>query len=320
MKMESSALFVFLINICAVLPLSSEYPKVNQLPKEFVITQSNCTDDDLKSISNRSDVKHENGSAIGLLFTDCDITTIPNALFIHINNLYAINISRSGVDEIESYALNGLHNLEILSLSANNLRYVQAWSSHKLERLHTLDLSRNRISAIDLTGLYNYPNLVYLNLANNVIDKFQSGVFQYIANLNILNLSGNSLQRIEAFTLKALLKLEYLYLENNEIEFIDPYAFTTLSHLKVLHLNGNRLKEINSVLFYNQPKLIHLNLSRNLLNEHAIDGNAFHQNGELRTLDLSHNELKGFQNDVFNGLKSLEVSKRIIFELFYIYS
>lgn len=268
---------------------------------------TNCTLDDLRNIND--EYKFRNSPrALSFIFSDCNVTSLPNAFFMNVSNSKSIEFLRSNISKISPFAFTGLAKLESLTIVENpNLTALQSWTANNLDKLMQLNLNHNSICDLDTFALRRYPKLLSLNLQDNFIAEIPVGFFDFSLNIETLNLARNSLERIESFTFKALLRLVDLNLAYNQLKFIDSYAFTTVTRLKTLRLNGNQLNLINSMVFFNLAHLEYLNLSENALNDYALQEDAFQQNIQLIHLDVSHNSMIAIQTYALNGLKALQV-------------
>lgn len=267
---------------------------------------SNCTADDLRNINDQYQILPSSG--LNFVFSQCNLSTLPDAFFINVSGLQSIHFENSSIAMINTSAFSGLNKLEVLRIAGDaKLTQLQVWTAHNLEKLIELDLQNNGIYRLEENALRRYPNLKHLNLQGNVIDAVPIGFLGVCFNLEILNLAENTLQRIEPDTFKTLLRLIDLNLAYNHINFIDPYAFTTTTRLKVLRLNGNRIKTIDSTVFFNLAQLEYLNLSENALSGYAFEDDSFKQNVQLLHLDLSFNSISTVLPNALRGLNSLQV-------------
>lgn len=277
-----------------------------------LIHKINCTLNDVRSsVAEQINVQNDyERKEYQIDFINCTLPILPSALF---STLDVINISiiNSKVSIIAEGWLNDLDRLELVRVQGNRVRELQTWSQDILDHLEELDVQNNEIWRIDGKAFNQYPNLKRLHLGLNKIETLSEGIFKETPSLKWLSLAGNLIKRIESMTFKSLLKLKVLHLENNRIEYINPYALTTTSHLTELYLEDNKISTID-ILFYNLPKLSYLNMSFNQLEAKALEENVFHQNENLKILDLGFNRFREFQVGAFNGLQALEVNIKII--------
>lgn len=280
---------------------------------KFII---NCTTNDLRNINEQY---QKSSSPLSFVFSQCNLPTIPDALFGNVSAIKSIDFQYSAISSIHENAFNGLTKLQVLRIVGSpEFTHLQLWTTQNLDNLSTFDLHENSISKLDGNALRRYKNLKHFDLHANRIDEIPIGFLDLSFNLEILNLAGNLLQRIESDTFKALLRLIDLNLAHNQINFIDPYAFTTTTRLKMLRLNGNQIKSVDSMVFFNLNRLEYLNLSENALNGYALQEDAFKQNSQLLHLDLSHNTMFTVIPNALTGLSSLQVTHQFYSQLFFI--
>lgn len=296
--MDGRSIVVFIIlsiNFFLIVQIAASETK-------FII---NCTTNDLRNINEQY---KKSSSPLSFVFSQCDLPTIPDALFVNVSAVKSIDFQSSAISTINENAFNGLTKLQVLRIVGSpDLTRMQLWTTHNLDNLSQFDLHNNSISKLDENALRRYKNLKHLNLQDNRIDEIPIGFLDLSFNLEILNLAGNLMERIESDTFKALLRLFDLNLAHNQINFIDSYAFTTTTRLKILRLNGNQIKSINSMVFFNLNRLAYVNLSENALNGYAVQEDAFKQNAQLLHLDLSHNTMFTVIPNALTGLSSLQV-------------
>lgn len=272
-------------------------------------TLTNCTVDDLRNINDEYEPVQLGKwqLSVSFMFTDCNLTTLPDGFFANVPNAKAIEFINSSISTIGPFAFRGLTKLETLTITFNpNLMQLETWTPYNMDKLIELNLHHNGIHDLVTFALRRYPKLVRLDLRNNFISEIPVGFFDFSLNIESLNLATNSLQRIESSTFKALLRLIELNLAHNQIDYIDSYAFTTTTRLKTMRLNDNRLTTINSMIFYNLARLEYLNLSDNAIKDYGLEEDAF-LNTKLIHLDVSHNAMISIQTYALSGLKALKV-------------
>lgn len=188
--------------------------------------------------------------------------------------------SGTDIDEIPEYIL-------------KNMSCVQA-----------IELNENKLSAIP-TGIRYLPELTRISFLNNRIQSIPDSTFKYNPNLNRIDLS---LNQIKVLHLNAFKSIRSIDLGNNEIKKIFP-VFDAQSDIRYLELNSNSLTTVDLNAF---RSVRHLNLSRN----HAMDILPVHQQekSELRSLNLSNNELMRFPKALFSlqSLNKLDLSNNFV--------
>jgi Leucine-rich repeat (LRR) protein len=134
------------------------------------------------------------------------------------------------------------------------------------------------------------------------LKEFRPVDFFDCSKLTELNLENISLNRIESNMFDGLNSLQVLNLANNQIEKIESIQLTSLIHLNI---RKNKIKELNGKVFAAGPtNLKTLDLSQN--NIKRIDAKAFNGLTNLGDLDLSYNQLESLQSDTFFDLVELK--------------
>ncbi|KAI1236846.1 hypothetical protein IHE44_0015102 [Lamprotornis superbus] len=172
----------------------------------------------------------------------------------------------------------------------------------KLSSLEYLDLSSNNLSQIP-SGLPR--NIVLLHLEKNAIKVIDRDVLTQIKNLEYLLLHNNKLKArgIHPLAFQGLKKLHTVHLYNNMLERIPSGLPRRVKTLMILH---NQISEINRNDFATTYFLEELNLSYNKLTSPQIHREAFRKLRQLKSLDLSGNNLHTVP---FGFPKNLQVLK-----------
>uniref|UniRef100_A0A8C9FE62 Podocan n=1 Tax=Pavo cristatus TaxID=9049 RepID=A0A8C9FE62_PAVCR len=239
---------------------------------------------------------------------------------------------------------NGSNNVEILIMSSNFLKYVPknlppalyklhlkscclmaAWELCFIKELFYISLIMGQKRAVN-KGAMKLSSLEYLDLSSNNLSQIPNGLPR---NIVLLHLEKNAIKVIGRDVLTQIKNLEYLLLHNNKLKArgIHPSAFQGLKKLHTVHLYNNLLERIPSglprrvktlMILHNQISEINrndfattyfleeLNLSYNKLKSPQIHREAFRKLRQLKSLDLSGNNL----NTVPYGFpKNLQVLK-----------
>ena len=173
-----------------------------------------------------------------------------NDLFINLNKLTTLNLSRNYDIQATSSFFNGLHNLKHLDLSEiEEITLVDKIFEH-LSSLETLDLSNSKFTEPNLNemifyGLTNLKTLILKSTSGLEPDDHDSleikdNTFIHLINLIHLDLSTCYLYNIDSNVFNGLSKLQVLNLSVNEIEEMTEEHFKGLISLKQLDLKGNR--------------------------------------------------------------------------------
>ncbi|KAH9285255.1 Protein flightless-1 [Echinococcus granulosus] len=153
--------------------------------------------------------------------------------------------------------------------------------------LQVVDFSCNQLTQVP-RGIENASGLLVLNLSNNQLSSVPAEIFTECTELMLLDLSDNCLTVLPA-QLRRCSSLQQLVLNRNPFQHYQPRTIVAIKNLEVLHMSGTqrRLDNIPKELD-RLTKLADLDLSHNQLvgvPEPVFDLRA------LRKLDLSYNEI-----------------------------
>ncbi|KAL7866286.1 hypothetical protein SRHO_G00115330 [Serrasalmus rhombeus] len=175
-----------------------------------------------------------------------------------------------------------------LDISRNNIFFLHSRFLN-LQELRCLNLSGNAMSqALNGSEFIYLKNLQYLDFSHNRLDLMYSTAFQELSNLVILDISYNNhyfeaegLTHMLNFT-KNLSKLTKLIMNHNQISTSTNTEMESFS-LEHLEFKSNRLD-----MLWRDGDLRYVNYFQKLMN--------------LKTLDISHNNLNFIPKQVFQGL------------------
>ncbi|XP_035756100.1 podocan [Egretta garzetta] len=203
--------------------------------------------------------------------------------------LYKLHLKNNKLEKIPKGAFSELTGLRELYLQNNYLTNegMDNETFWKLSSLEYLDLSSNNLSQIP-SGLPR--NIVLLHLEKNAIKVIGRDVLTQIKNLEYLLLHNNKLKArgIHPLAFHGLKKLHTVHLYNNMLERIPSGLPRRVKTLMILH---NQISEINRNDFATTYFLEELNLSYNKLKSPQIHREAFRKLRQLKSLDLSGNNL-----------------------------
>ncbi|KAH0904910.1 LOW QUALITY PROTEIN: hypothetical protein HID58_044413, partial [Brassica napus] len=173
-----------------------------------------------------------------------------------------------------------------------------------LKWLEVLDLSYlNTTTTIDLNDILSSQNMRSLDISNNKIKGQVPGWLWTLPNLYHLDLSNNTFIGFEKPTTVLVSRLSLLASNNNFTGKI-PSFICDLRNVDTLDLSNNNFSGlIPSCLGNLKPTLEYLNLRQNRLHG-GLPENIF---GNLRTLDIGHNQLTGKLPRSLIRFSSLEV-------------
>lgn len=130
------------------------------------------------------------------------------------------------------------------------------------------------------------------------------------ANTKFLFVTGNKILQINNGSFPTSLNLlTELYLSGNQMEHVDARTFQNLPNLTRLDLSNNTLKTFSEEAFPGGSKLQVLNFSRSLYNysftEQLLSFLPIANLSQLRSLDLSNNDVMILPDGIFMGLSKL---------------
>lgn len=211
------------------------------------------------------------------------------------SNLRILDISDNFISNLDR--INSFQNLEVLDLSRNLITSYEPL-------LHLQKLNSLKISGISNSTphLPNLAALEKLDISNSSFNTNSTNLFiddLLLSNLKELNISSSNLRTTNALTmLQFNNKLEVLNLSSNNLDQICSLEAT---HLKSLNLSQNLLGNDS---LYLPSTLEILDLSSTGLTQFAF----LHHLNQLRSLDLSNDNLFGMDSTTLNRLEQLNVN------------
>uniref|UniRef100_A0A1B6CHW6 LRRCT domain-containing protein n=1 Tax=Clastoptera arizonana TaxID=38151 RepID=A0A1B6CHW6_9HEMI len=199
--------------------------------------------------------------------TDCsesNLTSIPTLDEGLSLSVYFLNMNANNLTEINPFPPD--IKIRTLQLAENGLTKIEKRTFAPLLYLLELDLSSNNITFIDSHAFTENPGLITLELQNNHFDPIE-GPFLHA---------------------RALINLD---LRDCHISRLTPDFFINTTGINNLDLSGNPLRILEAGIFDPLMSLEHLKLNR--CNLTHIAGTTFANIEHIRTLELSHNNLKG---------------------------
>ncbi|KAG2686058.1 hypothetical protein I3760_10G158200 [Carya illinoinensis] len=316
-------LSIFLIPICSILPGFSIFLVSGQClnhQKDLLLKLNNSLDFDLASSTR---LRHWNQSS-----DCCQWQGVHCSSEGRVTGLDLSNESISGGLH-NSSSLFSLQYLQNLSLAYNKFNYSQFPSGfNKLTNLRHLNLSNagfagqipielsrlRRLVILDLSTLYfpgipplklenpnlemlvqNFTELIELHLDGVNIseqgDEWCGALSSSLKNLTVLSLSNCNLLGPLNPSLLKLQSLSSIRLDNNDLSAVVPEFFANFTNLTSLRLSSSGLFDTFPEKIFQVPTLEVLDLSNNARLRGSLSD--FPQNGNLRTLVLSHTNFSG---------------------------
>jgi Leucine-rich repeat (LRR) protein len=223
------------------------------------------------------------------------LTNLENSTFVGATGLTKLYLSFNKINHIAVGAFSTLKKLEKLKLDNNQITELEQGLFDDLVSLRKLELFGNKIKNINMSIFEKNTNLKHVYLGKNILSSFDSSMENNV--IENLFLKNTSLTCIP--NLKNLMGLKYLDLSNNPQ--LDLTCTEFPKNLNNLSLNGNNLMN-NTLNVTSLTKLIWLELeSTNLQSFSHI---FWPTKGNLKTLDVSNNELTDIEVEMFKDVFS----------------
>ena len=223
-----------------------------------------------------------------------------------------LDLTRTGIHDLQAQDFNGLSSLTGLSLGENRLTTLPEGIFTGLSSLERLEMAGNALSSLPEGVFGELSRLTWLDLGSNALTALPEGIFSGLANLETLWMNGNSLTELPEAVFQDLSRLVDLNLGFNSLTALPEGVFDGLSALQALKLHENSFMELPRGLFVElsgtprQPaRLDSLWLQGNRLR--TLPQDAFQGLGNLRALLLNRNSLVALPEGVFRGLSHLQM-------------
>lgn len=223
--------------------------------------------------------------------------TIPEE-FCHKNKqLLSISVGYCSLERFP--ALSKCESLNTIDFVLNNITHIPKNSFSGLKNIENLEIiqQQNEIDCIDRDAFSNLPSLVELDLSHFRITEFPN--LNGTHKLRKLSLRHCSIKKIPSHICKNLQELRHFDLAMNDIKYLPD--FSMCNNLKDIDLYGNRIQTIGEQ-FKKLKKLEHVSLSENHISQ--LSETAFNSSF-LTSLLLDRNMLRGIQENTFKHTKNL---------------
>ncbi|XP_037908656.1 toll-like receptor Tollo [Hermetia illucens] len=196
------------------------------------------------------------------------ITTIENASFSSMENLFGLRLTENAIEFVKRGVFDRMQSLQILNLSRNKIQSIEPGTFHKNSQLQAIRLDGNYLKAID--GLFtDLPNLVWLNISDNHFEMFD---YSHIpTGLQWLDIHANRIVQLSNyFEIENELTLTHFDASSNRLTEITASAIP--NSVEMLYLNDNLISKVQSYTFFKKPNLTRVDLFGNKIS--SLDPNA----------------------------------------------
>ncbi|KAG7205516.1 hypothetical protein KM043_007497 [Ampulex compressa] len=266
--------------------------------------------------------------------SDTKIVELDRTAFDGITYLFAVNLTRNGLADINPYTFQNNTQLSLLTISGNPLKHIQESKLNKHFLLYApsvteFDFSNNGIARLKRSAFTKMSSLAYVNLRGNRLTEIDSALFAPLTSLVEVDLSYNLLNELptdlfldkpvqtlrvagnnlSTLTIIRAPKLTILDASNNRIKIITKDDLSALPLLDQLTIRSNGLKRIHQHAFAELEQLTYLDISDNKLT--SFTEHHLRTNSRLQVLRMNDNP----------GLETLPVFKTtgVEYETFSVY-
>ncbi|CAB3375489.1 Hypothetical predicted protein [Cloeon dipterum] len=186
------------------------------------------------------------------------ISSIENASFGELRELYGLRLTENNLVNISKSALAKMPSLKILNLSKNNISRVEVAAFDTNENLQAIRLDGNQLN--DVNGLFGkLPKLVWLNISDNQLVKFD---FELVPRgLQWLDLHANRLAELTNHLDLSPLRITTLDASANQLTELAGSAIP--DSVELLFLSDNLISKVQAYTFFKKPNLTRVDLFGN---------------------------------------------------------
>ncbi|KAG5312528.1 LRC15 protein, partial [Acromyrmex insinuator] len=215
-----------------------------------------------------------------ITIVDTRIVELDRTAFNGITYLFAVNLTRNGLQDIHPNTFQNNTQLSLLTIAGNPLKHMHdSKSKHYL--LHA-------------------PSVTDFDFSNNGILRLKRTAFSKMHSLNFINLRGNRLREIDSMIFDSLDQLMEVDLSDNILDEIPSDLFVD-KYVQILRVAGNNLSTLATI---SSSKLTTLDASRNkirVIGKDDLEGVPL-----LDQLYVKSNNLKRIHQHAFNNLEQLQ--------------
>ncbi|XP_074029883.1 uncharacterized protein [Leptinotarsa decemlineata] len=238
-----------------------------------------------------------NSEVMDLRFFDAHIEIVRHKSFNNLSRLKQLNLSHTGITDVEDYAFFSLPALLTLDLSNNKLTVVKSYTFINLP-VEVLLLYGNKIKIIKTEAFTHMYFLKQLDLSSLEIQTLESFAFSDLKQLDIIDLRGNNITEIKRNVFTDL-AVRHIDLTNNEISSVAPINNTVTITKLSLRFNGVLEKRAISNIYLRE--VVFVNSSIRLLRDGCFKGLY-----NLEKLLFNESEVIMYESDTLRGLYHLK--------------
>ncbi|XP_012537655.1 extracellular matrix protein 2 [Monomorium pharaonis] len=241
-----------------------------------------------------------------ITIVDTRIVELDRTAFNGITYLFAVNLTRNGLQDIHPNTFQNNTQLSLLTIAGNPLKHMHDTKPTKHYLLHApsvtdFDFSNNGILRLKRTAFSKMPQLNFINLRGNRLREIDGMIFDSLDQLMEVDLSDNMLNGIpiDLFVGK---DVQILRIAGNNLSTL---ATISSSKLTMLDASRNKIKIIGKEDLEGVPSLDQLYVKSNNLKR--IHQHAFSKLDQLQYLDISDNRLSSLTEHHFKSVSRLQV-------------
>jgi len=245
-----------------------------------------------------------------LWLSNNNITLLEKDSFVSMTELKLLDLTKCELRTIELGAFNGLTELTHLFMWDNKISEIMPGTFENMDSLEFLALNYNKIKHLNnatFSGLGAFKGLTKLTrllVFRNEISEILPGTFENMISLEYLFLGHNNIKYLNSGVFNGLVNIVYVGLSSNKLQYMHPDTILGLPNIKSLNLRNNTALQIpTDSHFINSHFLTQLELA--MCNISSLSVETFANVSALKSLDLSHNNLRTVDINILRALPEL---------------
>ncbi|KAJ9590721.1 hypothetical protein L9F63_016237 [Diploptera punctata] len=275
-----------------------------------------------------------------LSLQDCKVNTIHPQAFSHLNKLNILHLEENNITILRNNTFAKLTQLRELYLDKNTIKFIgiasfpKLWTfgvflyniSENLEvisyenlnyeitsqkitfkmnaRLGNIELSRSIESKQDTKVVKSLE--LHVNVTNADLNKQWPDILQVVDDARELNLTLVDINSTETLSVFSTLQFSTLHIQGKSLLLDKNISFPNLSKLESLIIEACTTLVIESNVFQQIKSLSIIEVQIFNNKNVVIKSGSFSRMHNLKTLNISHNQMKSFGEDIFLGLCNLK--------------